>query len=167
MESATLSGIKLSKHEIETAVNYIAAHGDHTAYHLLFALRRHALDAFRSLPNITKAHVLSDALVRQTYLNDWGYLDPGGSHDGEAAKALLELGSDVFQPLLPMLDNSQPARLFGTEEATISALYQYRRKDFAYRYLALITGRQPTFEADPQSRDAKIEDLKMELNTGD
>src|SRR6267143_6886476 len=87
MESATLPGTKLSSDDIDAMISYIVAHDDHTAYHLLFALRRHAPNAYRRLPNTTKARVLCDALAHQTYLNDWGYLDPGGSHDGEAAQA--------------------------------------------------------------------------------
>ena len=145
-------------------ISYIVAHDDHTAYHLLFALRRHAPNAYRRLPNTTKARVLCDALAHQTYLNDWGYLDPGGSHDGEAAQALLELGNDALQPLISLLDDSRPARLFGSEEATISKMYDYRRKDFAYRYVSLLLGWQPAFEADPRSRDIEIERLKSTLS---
>jgi hypothetical protein len=102
-------------------------------------------------------------LAHQTYLNDWGYLDPGGSHDGEAAQALLEMGTDALPQLLPLLDDSQPARLYGSEEATITKLYQYRRKDFAYHYIALILGLSSPFNADPAQRDQEIERLKAQM----
>ena len=163
MKSATLPGIKLSSSDSEVVRDYIISHQDHSAYHLLFALRRHALDAYRQVPNATKALVSADALGHQAYLNDWGYLDPSGSHDGEAAQTLLQLGHDALPPLIPLLDDSRPASLFGSEQAALNSMYNYRRKDFAYRYLALLMGRQPAFDADPRARDAEIERFKSSV----
>jgi HEAT repeat protein len=107
---------------------------------------------------------LCDALARQVYLNDWGYLDPGGSHDGEAAVALVELGESALEPLLSVLKDERPAPLFGSEPATLSKTYKYRRKDFAYRYISLIRGTEPSFDPDPAVRDAAIMALESALN---
>jgi hypothetical protein len=82
--------------------------------------------------------------------------DPGGSHDGEAAKALLELGDVAVSCLRPLLADSSAAPLFGSEEATLSSLYKYRRCDFAYRYLVKLRGGEPTFDRDPAERDRVI-----------
>lgn len=161
--SALLPNIHLSNDDIDAVQKYIVAHADHSAYHLLFALRRSAPDAYEGLPSETKAHVLGDALAHQSYLNDWGYLDPGGSHEGEAAQALLALGEDALPTLTPLLDDDSPVWLFGSEAATLSSSYQYRRKDFAYRYIALILGLPASFDADPAQRDQAIERLKTQL----
>jgi hypothetical protein len=160
MESSILSHIELAPDETKTMLEYINSHPDHTAYHLLFALRKGAPDAYSDVPKTSKARVLCDAMRHQIYLNDWGYLDPGNSFDGPAAQALLEAGDDALRPLLSLLDDARSARLFGSEEATLSNMYEYRVKDFAYRYFMLLLGRQPTFEADPRSRDIEIERLK-------
>lgn len=163
MRSALLSNIQLGSDEIDAVQAYIGSHADHSTYHLLFALRRLAPAAYERLPNETKARVLADALAHQTYLNDWGYLDPGGSHDGEAAQALLALGADALPALTPLLDDDSPAMLFGSEAATLSSSYQYRRKDFAYRYIARIVGLPASFNADPAQRDQEIEHLKAQI----
>jgi hypothetical protein len=165
MESASLLG-QFSHGDVDAALTYVLAHPDYTAYHLLFALRRHAREAYDRAAPDTKAAILCDALKRLAYLNDWGYLDAGGSHDGEAATALLELERAALRACASTLDDSQPAPLFGTEEATLSRMYKYRRKDFAYRYLSVILGHQPTFDPDPQKRDADIELLKTDIAAG-
>jgi len=159
MQSAVLSGFKPAPGEIAAMLEYITTHPDHTAYHSLFAVRRKSPDDYRQVPIIARAQVLCSALTQLTFLNDWGYLDPAGSHDGEAALALLELGKAAVERLVPVLNDSRPAPLFGSEPATLAATYHYRRKDFAYRYLSLILGRAPAFAADPQSRDREIEQL--------
>jgi len=162
MEAASLLD-QFSREDVDAAITYVLTHGDHSAYHLLFALRRRAEDAYDRLPPEVKVNILRDALKHLHYLNDWGYLDPKGSHDGEAAQALLKLGHDALQPLVLLIDDGRPVRLFGSEAATIARMYQYRTRDFAYRYLYLILGRQPVFDPDPQVRDAEIERLKTEL----
>jgi hypothetical protein len=90
------------------------------------------------------------------FYNDWGYLEPGGSHDGEAARALLELGPAAANCLRPLLADRSTAPLFGSEEATLSSLYGYRRCDFAYRYLVKLRGGDPAFDRDPAQRDRAI-----------
>ena len=38
------------------------------------------------------------------------------------------------------------------------------RKDFAYRYILLIQGKQPAFESQPADRDREIESLKRSMD---
>jgi hypothetical protein len=47
----------------------------------------------------------------------------------------------------------------------MSSTYQYRRCDFAYRYLAQILGFAPRFDPDPRRRDTDIAALKRRLET--
>jgi len=162
-ESQTLHQAQLDATTRTTAQAYVVAHPDQHAYHLLFALRRLAPATYQQVPAGTRAAVLCAALAQQTYLNDWGYLDVSGSYDGEAALALLELGPAAQAPLIPLLADRREALLFGSEEATLSTMYQYRRNDFAYRYLTLIRGEQPTFADTPAHRDAAIHLLQQQL----
>ena len=163
MESATLRGLELPPEEAERLASYAAAHPDETAYHALLGLRRASAPQYRALPASAKAAILCGALTTQTYLNDWGYLHPREPHDGEAAKALAELGEAATRCLTPLLDDCRPASLFGGEEATMSGTYKYRRCDFAYRYLSQILGSTPGFDPDPERRDNDIALLKKKL----
>lgn len=160
MESAVLGSGELSKKEIKEAVQYITAHPDYTAYHLLFALRRQTDSMYKSIADSIRARILMDALVNLNYLNDWGYLDKDESFDGEAARAVLELNRTALPYLIPILDDEREAPLFGTEEATMSSIYKYRRKDFAYRYVSQILGLEPLFASDPKERDEIIESFR-------
>ena len=159
-ESRVLPSAQLSPNDIQAAEEYIKAHNDYTAYHLLFALRRKSLEAYKRIPDSTKASILCSALAHLKYLNDWGYLDPAESYDREAAIALVEIGASALRFLEPLLDSQQPAPLFGSEEATLSSVYQYRRSDFAFRYASQILGLDPMFVREPKDRDKMIENLK-------
>ena len=161
--STVLQTLKPEEFDGTAAVGLINAHPDFTSYQLLFALRQTKPALYQELPAAVRAQVLADALAHVRALNDWGYLDPSGSHDGEAARALLALGAAAVAPLVPLLDDDRPAPLFGSEPAAMSSLYRYRRKDFAYRYIALLTGRHPEFDADPRERDAEIAHLAAAL----
>lgn len=164
MKSTVLTEAIFSADDLQAAAEYIEAHPDYTAYHLLFALRRHDPVAYEHLTKTKRALVLADALAHLMFLNDWGYLDPSGSHDGEAAHALLELEEDALESLKPILNDERPAPLFGSETATLSSMYHYRRKDFAYRYVMFLRGSQPDFNPDPEIRDQEIERLQATLH---
>ena len=163
MKSQTVAAAELTDADRDAAVAYAEAHPDHTAYLVLIALRRRDVAGYRRIPDATKAAILACALAHLTLLNDWGYLDPAGSHDGEAAVALLELGPAAIIKLRPLLGNERSAPLFGSEPATLSSSFGYRRKDFAYRYICMLRGREPAFDADPAVRDAAIERLQADL----
>lgn len=162
--STVLPGLDAKAFDGSAAVRQITSHADFTSYHLLWALRQAAPALYQALPQAVKAQILADALAHVAALNDWGNLDPAGSFDGEAAVALLALGCAAIGPLEPLLQDGRPAPLFGSEPATLSSLYQYRRKDFAFRYLTLLTGGEPAFDADPAVRDMAIARLAATLN---
>jgi hypothetical protein len=166
LKSETLVAAELTDADRQAAVEYAQTHADHTAYLVLIALRRRDATAYRTVPDATKAAILAGALGHLILFNDWGYLDPAGSHDGEAAVALLELGPPAIGALRPLLADDRSAPLFGSEPATLSSLYAYRRKDFAYRYVCLLRGREPAFDADPAVRDAAIGRLQGDLGPG-
>jgi hypothetical protein len=165
MKSTILPNIKPSETDVDELIDAVSSRQDHSAYHVLFLLRRSFPEAYRNLPSAVKAQVLCDALTHLIFFNDWGYLAPDQSHDGEAALALLESGEAALPCLIPLLDESKAAPLFGSEPATLSSVHKYRIKDFVYRYLSQILGREPTFAADPKVRDADIARLKAELQS--
>ncbi len=153
----------LDRQDVAEAVRYVKVHADRSSYHLLFAILRTAPREYEALDAGVKAAILCDALRHVQFLNDWGYLDPSESHDGEAAVALLDLGRDALGPLRPLLSDANPAPLYGSETATQSSTYKFRRQDFAYRYAMLILKRPAVFDADPLERDRRIASLKAEL----
>lgn len=164
-KSSELSRGRLDEKDVPEAVKRVEANPDHSSYHLLFAIRRAAPTVYKSIPRVVRARVLVDALAKLQYVNDWGYLDPAGSQDGEAAVALLELGKDALAPLRSMLDDARPAPLYGSEPAAMSSTYHYRRKDFASRYVGLILGRPSDFKVDLTDRDSQIDQLKALLGS--
>ena len=165
VESEALRALSGPLPDAERFVQYIRDHPDESSYHVLLALRRAGPPEYARIPDAVKAAVLTAALARLIYLNDWGYLDPREPYDGEAAQALLEVGAAAAPLLAPLLDDARPAPLFGSETATMSSMYGYRRSDFAYRYLAKILGLAPGFDADPRRRDPDIAALKRRLET--
>jgi hypothetical protein len=163
LQSAALRDAALTPAQVEQGVEHVLRHPDESAYHVLFALRRGYPDAFARVPPDVRARVMCAALAHVGSLNDWGYLEPTQSHDGEAAAALLETGRTALECLRPLLDDTREAPLFGSEAATLSAIHQYRRADFAYRYASLILGLRPAFRPDPPARDEDIRQLKARL----
>lgn len=149
--------------QAQEAAGQITARPDARSYHLLLTLRRTAPAAYAAIPPQVRVRVLSDALRSASYLNDWGHLGPGGGHDGPAAQALLDTGDAAAGPLRELLDDERPAPLMGSESATMSSQYGYRRSDYAYRYLRLLRGEDPDFAADPAERDAAHERLAAEV----
>ena len=144
----------------EAAAREVAARADASAFHLLMALRESAPDTYEAIPAAVRAAVLVDALRTQPELNDWGYLEPGGGYDGPAAAALLEAGDAAVAPLRTLLDDDSRAEMTGSEIAEMAHRLGYRRKDFAFRYLSLLLGREPAFDPDPAARDREIEALR-------
>jgi hypothetical protein len=165
-ESDHLSETMLTPRLAEAAKRYVEASPGKTSYHVLFALRGCSPAVYREVPAPRRAMILCAALQNVRCLDDWGNLRTDGSHDGEAAIALLETGSAALPSLRPILADRSPGPLsvlVSTEASTLSRTYQYRRADFAYRYIMLILGRKPTFLPEPEQRDRLIADLQKEL----
>jgi hypothetical protein len=150
--------------EREAAVGWLTANPRANAILLLLALRRRAPEAYASVPAAARAQVLAAALRERAVLNDFGYIDERGDHDGEAGRALLELGPEAVAALRPELDDHNKAQLEGSEAGALVRTFGLRRADFAYRYLTRILGREPEFDPDPAVRDGHIAALRAELD---
>lgn len=141
----------------------IEAQPDGTRFHVLMALLRDRPDEGEGIDADVRARVLTDALAKLQYLNDFGWLSPEEAYDAPAAQALLATGEAALPHLQPLLDDDRPAPSRGSEAATMSKQLGYRRSDYAYRYAALISGEEPVFVADPAERDKQIAALRANL----
>jgi len=150
--------------EREAAVGWLTANPRANAILLLLALRRSAPEAYASVPAEARAQALAAALRERAVLNDFGYVDESGDHDGEAGRALLELGQDAVAALRPELDDLNKAQLEGSEAGALVRHFGLRRADLAYRYLMRILGRVPELDPDPAVRDREIAALREELD---
>lgn len=164
MESTALATTRLDPAGVEVATESIRRSPDHRSYLVLLALKSSSPEQYQSLSPTTRASVFCGALANLRFLNDFGYLDSSESYDGTSARALLATGDAAIPCLRSLLDDLREAPLMGSEEATMSSSYSYRRADFAYRYLSLLTGREPHFHASPQQRDVDIERLVEALD---
>jgi hypothetical protein len=150
---------RLLSKDVSTVISYIEANNSYKSYHLLMALKRDVPDAYKKLAKKTKAAILTSALKNMRTVDDWSFLHPKESVDNISAEALLELGKESLEYLIPILDDDAE----GLHINRFSRQFKYRRKDFAYRYVSLILERSPTFAADPKQRDKDIEALKKVL----
>lgn len=154
---------QLSATDVALAARYAAEFPDRRSYLLLMAIREADKPAYDRLEANLKAKILTSTLATARWYNDWGLLGDS-AFDGESAKALIETGESASALLRPLLDDRTRALLFGSEASTESRLKQYRRCDFAYRYLAIIENRTPAFHVNPEQRDKDIALLIRELS---
>ena len=146
--------------EREAAAGWLRANPTAAGILLRLALRREAPEAYASIPAVVRARILTAAMRERASLNDFGYIDEDGGLDRAAGDALLELGEAAVGPLADELGDMNPGQLAGSEEATLTGVYDLRRADFAYRYLARILGMEPKFDSDPAVRDQHIAELR-------
>lgn len=154
---------ELSSAEIEAIVKWLINNVDYRSLFVLLVLKDKAPNSYETLSVETRAKILISSLQNTNCLNDWGNLTPEQSYDDTLAKGLIALGKRVLPILRPVLDDKKDALLFGSEEATISRGYGYRRCDFAFRYIQLIRGKKPVFEEKPAERDKLIQECKHDL----
>src|SRR5690349_80158 len=93
-------------------------------------------------------------------------MEPDGHGWDSTVAQALELGEPAQAPLRALLDDNRPAPLYGSETATMSSEYGYRRADYAYRYLAELQHRDAPFAADPAQRDQANAALRGRLAAG-
>lgn len=144
----------------------ISARPDYRSYHLLMALRTTNPSAYKTVPTAVRASVLCSTLKEQECFDDWmapdsTFADPADLL--EAEKALVECGKAAVPYLLPLLDDHTDARNSDPEE---EPEYDYRRADYAFRYISLILKVPYSFQPEPADRDKDIATLKQKLAGG-
>jgi hypothetical protein len=139
---------------------HIKQHPDYSSFHMLMALRRHHAEEYKTVAAETKSAILADALKQAHIFNNFGHLDS----TNDLGKEWIELGTPAINSLGQILDDKRSAPHIGSEDATMSSVYSYRRCDYAYRYIMLIRGESPAFPRSVDVRDTQIEDLKKKFS---
>ena len=123
----------------------------------LLLLRKLDEKSYLGLPPALRAKILTNALERSKYFNVWGlpnfYLE-------DASRALIETGKSAVPELKPLLADTRPAPVFGSQEAMVYQQYKYRVCDYALFFLEQIGGKQDfRLAVSPAERDAVIKEM--------
>jgi len=119
----------------------------------VLALREIRSPRYASISPALRARILVSALENSRSFNTWGIPH---AYSEAAADAIVELGRSARPYLLKLLEDNQPAYVWGSEEATESARYHYRVKDYAWWLLMRIDNRGLPVPMDPARRDSLI-----------
>jgi hypothetical protein len=148
------------------AIKFINDHPDYLSYHLLIALRKTNPAVYQTLAISVRASVLCSTLREQDFFDDWGSperRDVDGPFWGDSEVALLECGAAAVPHLLALLDDLTSADDSEYEE---QPEYEYRRADYAFRYLTWILKLPFEFEPEEKDRDEDIAILKRQFSRG-
>jgi hypothetical protein len=107
------------------------------------------------------ARVLAQAMAADRSHNHWGL---PGAYMGRPAKILAALPTGVVESLAPLLSDSRPLTIYGSEAATSQSLARYRISDLAAYLIANHLGRPWTDNPDPAVRDIEIARLREQLD---
>jgi hypothetical protein len=124
------------------------------------ALRASDPAAYDALPASERAAAYADALRTATIFNAWGHPPLGLS---PAAQAFVALGPAAVEALKPLLDDTRPAPMFGSQDATTAHAYGNRVCDYAYALIEQIRGGEVDYPRSPEERDERIAALRAEL----
>lgn len=123
----------------------------------LLAVRAADSTRYASLTPAFRVSVLVDALRNARTFNAWGLPH---SYWEDAAKALIAEGRAADAALRPLLDDTRPAPVWGSEEVVESQRYGYRVRDYAWGILRAIRGEQGEIPTNPAARDSLIAALQ-------
>lgn len=103
------------------------------------------------------AAVLAEAIRADKIHNRWGL---PGHFVGRSGSDLLSIEHGVEDALRPLLDDTRPLSIDGSEAATLADTAGYRVADLAGYLLATKRGETWTDDIDPAVRDASIQRLR-------
>jgi len=109
-----------------------------------------------------KAAILVDALAHASMMDDWGSLTASADRNDLAAQLLIELKGEALPFIVPLLGDTSPAFLSGSERSTTNIVHGVRKCDYAFRYACIVSGREPVFDKDPIVRDELIQRFRQE-----
>jgi hypothetical protein len=150
----------LRANDLWAFVRYVTEQPDYRSFFVLWAIRRQDRNVYNAIPPSIRASILCSALQHVDTGNNFG--DPC-SFDAPAAVDLLATGEAALPYLERILDDHEPLQVTGSEDAAISEAWEYRRCDYAYRYVCLILGLKPKWHNEPEQRDKEIELIKQKL----
>ncbi len=137
---------------------------DATVKHYLTLMAIGEIDpkALARVPVDNRLKIYLDALQKGGPHNDWGL---AGEYFSGASLDLISIGEKAVPYLMPLLDVTTPAGIWGSEEATINKLYQNRVCDFAYYLILRIINRNEAYSQNLKKRDVAIASLKQLLKS--
>jgi hypothetical protein len=144
--------------KLSLAVKYINENTSIASYRMMVQIDEHHPNVYKRLSDSTKLIQYYYYMINCPCTNDWSYLTLEEQDDKKTAKSFMKLGKQVL-PYLKLLiyDNAFKIIDAGSESALLNSKYKYRRRDFAYRYAALILGKKPVFLRTPTERDKIID----------
>lgn len=123
-------------------------------YFKLMALKRLDPERYAKLPPATGAAILTDALGRSEVFNGWGI---PGFYWESSARAIIEYGPASVPYLEPLLKDTRPAPVWGSEEVRVYEEYRFRVCDYALALLGAIRqGDSSKLPVTPTARDSMI-----------
>ena len=126
-------------------------------YLILEAVRTLDRAAYEAIPVDVRIGIYVDALRHARWLNDWGL--PGFA-EGEARRALVQLGPPVVAALMSLLDDQRPALVLGSQETTLGREYGNRICDYALVLIGAIRQQELTYPRDVAERDGMITEIR-------
>jgi hypothetical protein len=142
-------------------VNYIQNNQDsRVSYYFLMMLDIHHPNVYKSINDTVKTHIFCSIFGTEKNMNYWGTLMPDNQKDHNAGKLLVSLGKKILPCLASLLNDTNRLNYgWNFDSRTTSVKYRWRKKDFAYRYAALILKETPVFLEQPKERDEVIENF--------
>jgi hypothetical protein len=133
---------------------------DRSSLLALLALRKLDESSYKSLSPSFRVMVLVDALKKSTYFNTWGIPT---DYWNDAARAIIAEGSPAVTALVPLLRDTRPALIWGSEGAVASRQYHFRVCDYAWALVNETANRKITMPENPETRDELIRETLKQL----
>lgn len=131
-----------------------------THYLTLMAISEMKPATLQEIPEATRLNIYLDALQKGGPHNDWGL---AGEYLSGASLDLVRIGKKAIPSLIPLLNDTAIAGIWGSEEATVNDFYQNRVCDFVYYLILHILDRVEPYPETPTERDKAIDSLKQTL----
>lgn len=127
----------------------------------LMALRDLNPAVYQTVDANFRYQVLADALQKAEFYNAWGV--PHLFLDQTASLTIICENRGIEKYLYPLLDNANPAPVFGGAEIVEEHdSYGYRVKDFAWALINRLRGTPVEIPVSPKERDSLIDRMKKE-----
>lgn len=123
-------------------------------YFKIMALKKIDAGVYKRLSCDSICAILATALQRSTLFNGWGLPN---LYWETSAKSIIECGQNAIPFLKPLLKDTTPAPVWGSEEAQEYEKYRYRVRDYAYALIMEIVNQKSTLPENALERDRIID----------
>lgn len=147
--------VQRDKKSTEALYNYMIA-DNRTSFLGILALRKMDSTLYKRLESSFVLSNLVKTLEQSESFNSWGLPH---LYWEDAAKILIEKGTSAISYLKPLLKNTKPAPVWGSEESMEYKKYQYRICDYAMALILEIKGEKLPIPVEIEKRDKIIQSL--------